>query len=693
MQATLKKGAVWVAFAFGTTGVQAASRIDIDTIVSKYDAMLAKGTPSIAEKLGLNNGDLKAVHSQTLPNGKIITKYQQLYRGIPVLNSNVVEYRENSKATSSLSGTLIQDIASDVRAATPQLSSPAILNLAKSKVAKSQLEEEQAQLYVHLDDSQSARLVYLVSFFMPNGKQPSRPFFLMDANTGEVLQQWDGLAQVKAGGPGGNTKVGQYEFGVNYAALDVSSNCAMDNGSVKTVNQNNSTDDLETAFQFACPRNTYKAVNGAYAPLNDAHFFGNATIKMYGDWFGLSPLPQQLVMRVHYAQGFEGAAWTGGSIIIGDGYNRFYPLVSADVLAHEISHGFTAQNAKLLYLSQAGGMNEAFSDMAGEALEYYLTDSNDFKVGASITKTADALRYMYNPPLDGRSKIHVSDMLPSDSVHYISGIYNKAFHLLATSPGWNTRKAFEVMVDANRLYWTPMSTFNEGACGVEQAAGNRGYNANQVSTAFNAVGVNCDNYQWLVEQLYLAYTGRPGEPSGVSLWAEHLQAAAAPKKLAQFIEAYDANPGVKAVVDRFAQSPESLAFYPAEPAGSYDRLIAAVFQNAFGRPVDAANNAIWSGKLQSGQSSRNLAPIQILSDALNSRNANRKNDALAAGKKVSVSLRFTANVNEPAEIAAYSTPLANSKARNMLKTVNASTQVQDFVPAIDATIADIVAKH
>ncbi len=55
----------------------------------------------------------------------------------------------------------------------------------------------------------------------------------------------------------------------------------------------------------------------------------------------------------------------------GDGASYFYPLVSLDVSAHEVSHGFIEQNSNLIYSGQSGGINEAFSDMAGEAAEFY----------------------------------------------------------------------------------------------------------------------------------------------------------------------------------------------------------------------------------------------------------------------------------------------------------------------------------
>ncbi len=267
----------------------------------------------------------------------------------------------------------------------------------------------------------------------------------------------------------------------------------MNDGNVITVNLNGSTGASKTTpFQFTCPTNTYKQVNGAYSPLNDAHFFGGVVFKLYRDWFGTSPLTHKLYMKVHYGRSVENAYWDGTAMLFGDGATMFYPLVSLDVAAHEVSHGFTEQNSGLIYRGQSGGMNEAFSDMAGEAAEYYRNGgSNDWLVGAQIFKSWGALRYFDDPTRDGGSIGHASHYRSGMDVHHSSGVYNRAFYLLAKTPGWDTRKAFEVFVDANRYYWTATSTFNRGACGVETAATNRGYSKADVTAAFATVGVSC----------------------------------------------------------------------------------------------------------------------------------------------------------------------------------------------------------
>jgi len=93
---------------------------------------------------------------------------------------------------------------------------------------------------------------------------------------------------------------------------------------------------------------------------------------------------------------------------------------------------------------------------------------------------------------DGKSIGHASKFTSSLNVHYSSGVYNKAFATLASTPGWTARKAFEIFLIANSLYWKAGSTFNEGACGVVQAAKDKGYPHAEVTSAFNVVGVSCD---------------------------------------------------------------------------------------------------------------------------------------------------------------------------------------------------------
>jgi hypothetical protein len=300
-------------------------------------------------------------------------------------------------------------------------------------------------------------------------------------------------------GPGGNTKAGLYEYGTDFGNLDVAvsadgNTCTMENSRVKTIDLNHSSSNQSSlAFSYPCLRNTHKEINGAYSPLNDAHYFGGVVYEMYDQWYNTAPLTFQLQMKVHYSNNYENAFWDGSAMTFGDGQNYFYPLVSLDVVSHEVSHGFTDQNSDLVYSGQSGGINEAFSDIAGEAAEYYMLGSNDFMVGATIFKGDGALRYMYDPPLDGRSIGHASDYSSGMDVHYSSGVFNKAFYILANTSGWDVRKAFEIFVRANQNYWTPNTDFEEGCLGVRDAASDAGYSTADVEAAFAQVGL-CPGY-------------------------------------------------------------------------------------------------------------------------------------------------------------------------------------------------------
>ena len=503
--------AVATGLALFATGASAADRTDLHRedvarVKQSNAAIAASGTVGMvhrrhAQALGLDGESRLLLLDRKTDRGVRNHRYQQTFRGLPIFGEHVIVNEDDNGDVSSLFGQKVTGLASEVPAGHPRLGRVQALAIGKSaglgnRIGFMQTRAEKSELMIHIDDHGAARKAWVVSYFADtrNGGSPTRPTVIVDADTGRVLQQWDNLQHALVGtGPGGNTKTGQYEYGIQYGKLDVAQSgtaCTMNNANVKTVNLNHGTSG-STAFAYTCPRNTVKTINGAYSPLNDAHYFGSVIYNMYNAYIGRPPLTFQLTMRVHYGNSYQNAFWDGSSMTFGDGGSTFYPLVSLDVASHEVSHGFTSQNSNLTYSGQSGGINEAYSDIAGEAAEYYMKGTNDFLVGADIFKGSGALRYMANPPQDGKSIGHASHYTAGMDVHYSSGVYNKAFHTLATTAGWNTQKAFQVFARANDLYWTASTTFNQGACGVETAAANLGYSAANVTAAFTAVGVSC----------------------------------------------------------------------------------------------------------------------------------------------------------------------------------------------------------
>ncbi|TQD41744.1 M4 family metallopeptidase, partial [Marilutibacter aestuarii] len=491
---------------------QAAERVDLhaldlEQLNQQYSAASATlGTPARAidrhaELVGLEqDSGLRLLRAHTDRDGSRHYRYQQTFQGLPVFGENVIVSEKPDGTVESLFGQMVGGLASEVSVASARLNESRAIALAKraalgSKAVSRVIENVKAEKVVFVDDAGRARTSYVVSFNadLSGGGDPTRPFVVVDASTGQVLKQWDALAHANGTGPGGNQKTGQYEYGSDFGYLDVAQSgntCTMNNANVRTINLNHGSSG-STAFSYNCPRNTVKTINGAYSPLNDAHYFGGVVYDMYQDYIGVAPLTFQLRMRVHYSNNYENAFWDGQQMTFGDGASRFYPLVSLDVTAHEVSHGFTQQNSNLTYSGQSGGINEAFSDMAGEAAEFFMHGSNDFLVGAQIFKASGALRYMDDPTRDGRSIGHASDYTSGMDVHHSSGVYNRAFYLLSNKTGWGVKKAFQVFTRANQLYWGPSTNFNQGACGAQTAANDLGFTVADVTSAFSTVGVSC----------------------------------------------------------------------------------------------------------------------------------------------------------------------------------------------------------
>ncbi len=437
------------------------------------------------------------------------TRFQQVIDGIPVFGHHVM-YHHNAHH-GYYSGHWIHLLPKEK---TALFKSPIYLNANDAiLIAKENFQttkqvqdgihakyrHEQAKLYYYFDDAHQLKKVYLVSFFAENeqGQNPARPYYLVDANTKEIIQYWDGLTTNQIGtGPGGNEKIGRYEYGKDYPNLDISvkedgKTCQMTNDHVETIHLHHEIMG-GSVYDYLCSlQNSDDETNGAYSPLNDAHYFGNIIFDMYQNKYNITPLSFKLKMRVHYGNNYENAFWDGSSMTFGDGADNFYPLVALDVAAHEVSHGLTEQNSGLEYWGQSGGLNESFSDMAGKAAEFYMHKENKWSLGADITKGQLPIRYMDNPSRDGNSIGDVRDFEPSLDPHFSSGVFNRLFYTLATTEGWNTEKAFEVFLKANLYYWEPESTFFEAAEGVLQATRDLNYKSEDVLNAAQTVGISC----------------------------------------------------------------------------------------------------------------------------------------------------------------------------------------------------------
>lgn len=461
-------------------------------------------------------------------------RYQQTYQGFEVIGADVVLHIQGLKNTNqTMNGIIYQDLNADLIPAsfTEEQAQKALhygIQLYQQQVSDvAEISGQKSQLMVLIGKDKKAHWVYRVNFRsepIDVSKKPVEQVYIMDAATFKVYESWDDIQTlVDGGGFGGNPKMGQriYDGATDHLAKLMmtrhDNTCLLQNQGVTVIHYQS-----KKIMSFPCAttdtnhNNVYwdadfDTVNKAYSPSNDAFFSGQMVKEMYENWYGVPVFAtadgkaMMLNLLVHKSR-YDGAHWDARSqtMVFGDGLVNFYPLTSLDVAAHEMSHAFTAQHSKLTYFGQSGAMNESFSDIAANAAEVYAygNGKNSWKIGAGITKAVNkAIRYLDKPSQDceGRNPGNLCSIDNANQyvngldVHYASGIYNRFFYLLATTPGWDVRKAFDVMVYANRYYWTAASTFSEGACNVISAASVLGDDVEAVKKAFGVVKVNYRN--------------------------------------------------------------------------------------------------------------------------------------------------------------------------------------------------------
>lgn len=505
-----------------------------------------------------NNGVFKAIQAKQQANYqlKLLTPmaeksdhkhYQITYKGIPVWGHHLV-FHTKPGVKPLVTGINVKDIEKDVASIEGKLS-PADIEQKILASVSGPIKYKITKKIIYLDPQDIAHLAYHVSFYTSKPESPiSSPNYIVDANNGEILKQWNNAHHEKIGqGMGGNSlllpyRSGTFQYGnaiANFPSLgkfDVDvfkDNCFVQNDSVRVVNLENAplgydafpisvsdeTNYSLGAFSYPCDANSAYVnfadgvtgpVNYAFSPVNDTMFFAQNTIEMYTSRYKVEqPLGKDLPLRAFTHLGEMDNAFAiptiidGGQllshqqIVIGNG-DVYFTALSQSVIGHELSHNFTDLHSGLIYEGQSGGINEAFSDMAAIALQDYLRtnypwywDGKDWTIGRESILSGEPLRYMDDPTKDGFSIGDARDYNDNLDVHYSSGVFNKAFYLLAHQPGWSVRKAFQTMVDANQHYWQPTSDFNFAACGVIQATLDRGLDKRTVISVFDEVGVSC----------------------------------------------------------------------------------------------------------------------------------------------------------------------------------------------------------
>lgn len=261
-----------------------------------------------------------------------------------------------------------------------------------------------------------------------------RWFVWVDAESGAVINSYNGLADGSGTGVLGDTK-------------DLTGLTTFSGGSYRLV----SADGRQTTYDarnrnrlpgsLATDSNDIWDTPGSTSPgqpaLVDAHFYANVTDEYYlsthnFDW--LNHYPQGMVSSAHVQRNYNNAYWNGSQMAYGDGDGTTFIEFSGDldVVGHELSHGVTEATSNLIYQNESGALNEAFSDIMGTSIEYYYGTGN-WTIGEDVTIGSNGIRNMANPNEDGDPS-HYDERYTgtgdNGGVHINSGIANHWYYLL-----------------------------------------------------------------------------------------------------------------------------------------------------------------------------------------------------------------------------------------------------------------------
>ena len=199
--------------------------------------------------------------------------------------------------------------------------------------------------------------------------------------------------------------------------------------------------------------------------VNEAYDGSGATYDLYSEVYSRNSIDgngMRLDSTVHYKKGYDNAFWDGEQMVYGDGdedlpeadrlFNRF--TIAIDVIGHELTHGVTQYEAKLVYSFQPGALNESMSDVFGSLVKQKLgnqtADQADWIIGEGLLtsnvngvgiRSMKAPGTAYNDPVLGKDPQpahmdnYVNTVSDNGGVHINSGIPNHAFYRTSVELG------------------------------------------------------------------------------------------------------------------------------------------------------------------------------------------------------------------------------------------------------------------
>ncbi|WP_270886293.1 M4 family metallopeptidase [Pedococcus sp. 5OH_020] len=427
--------------------VAAAVATPLSAASAAPEAVPARATQSVtathadpdrdARTLGLSADEQLVVRNVvTDRDGTEHIRYDRRFKGLKVLGGDLVVAKSPSGAVREVHWNASGRAA--VPSTTPRVSESGA-RAAGARRAGYAPTKNDGQLVVWAGGA-SPRLAWdVVTHGVRADQTPSRLHTVVDAVDGSVLTSWEEIENGTGNSMySGTVTLNTISSGGTWLLKDSHGNYTTDLGGATSG----------TATQLTDADNTWG--NGTTTSRQtagvDAEYGAEKTYDYYNGFLGRTGIWNNGTgarSRVHYGNAYQNAFWDGTQMTYGDGAGNTHPLTEIDVAGHEMSHGVTENTAGLAYTGDAGGLNEATSDMFGTGVEWYANsaaDVPDYLIGEKIDLNGNGtpLRYLDRPSRDGGSRDCWSSTLGSLDPHYSSGPLNHWYYLASEGSGAKT---------------------------------------------------------------------------------------------------------------------------------------------------------------------------------------------------------------------------------------------------------------
>ena len=472
-------------------------------------------------KMGLTpKDDMRLIKSETDRFGITHNKYAQFYKGVPVFGATYILHENQNKIVSA-NGYFLPFLDISVL---PTVVTSKIQGIVKKYIESNQEELGEPDGFKIINSSLvivdagferftgNYKLCYFSEVEFDNGH---RLQYFIDAHNAKVVNVISAINH--HGVPG--------QIETNYYGIK---NITVDSISENKYHLFDPTRGVDGISVFSYVDTSYISSSSPLFEFGEFDLRRSAGEVMYGtqsfydllkkefDWLGVDNNNRSFNANILGASRFVNAYWNGEDASFGIGDCRYGALTTIDIVGHEYMHGIIQETSDLVYLNEAGGINESLADIMGVTLEYIYEPQHFNWILADqilLEEGLDPFRNMKDPESLEQPAVYKGNFWNDYlDVHESSAIGNKWFQILSEGEISVNSSGSSYDVDSmgvletakfvfyvNRFYLPRFTDYNSFYLFSIEAA--KEYFSddqqiiNNIKEAWNAVGLPSENYE------------------------------------------------------------------------------------------------------------------------------------------------------------------------------------------------------